>query len=289
MPADAEPRETPDLLRLARFVVVVVLHVLASFGVQGAEAAAAMTRSLPATLWRRSPTVFARRRGLYMELDLRDNVQRTFYFTGWYERRYVSLLMREAKAGDVYVDVGAHVGIHALLMARRFEELGTGRVLAFEAAPDLASRLSDAASRNRLVNIEVFNMGLGESRGVLELRSDPERWDAADAAVRSRVGPGPVVARARVESFDTWAQEARIDRVDIIKIDVEGDELTVLRGMTSALGRHRPRLIGVEIREYILKRAGGSAAEVRRALATAGYEPVPTPDLEGNFLFAPSR
>jgi FkbM family methyltransferase len=232
--------------------------------------------------------VRAKRRGVAFDLDLRDNVQRTLYFTGWYERRYLSLLLQETRRGDVYVDIGAHIGIHALLVARRLQQLGGGSVVAFEPSPDTVSQLSRTAARNLLTNVTVVDVALGAVRGSIELRADPERFEAADAAVRSRVGPGPVVARPRLTTFDEWLSGAEISRVDIVKIDVEGDELAVLQGMRNTLLRLKPRAVGVEIREYILERAGVSEAEVRAELAGAGYEAVPTADLESNFLFRPS-
>jgi FkbM family methyltransferase len=287
--AENEPADrSPLWVRAARWALVVGLTVLAAPNARCAETAAAATRRLPRAIWAHDPLVTAVRQGISFELDLRDNVSRTLYFTRWYERRYLTLLMNEARRGDVFVDVGAHIGIHALLVARRLQHLGGGSVVAFEPSPDLASNLSRAVARNHIPNVTIAAVGLGATAGSLKLYSDPERFDAWDTAVRSRVGPGPLAAHAQVTTFDAWRRDRHLKRVDIVKIDVEGDEVAVLQGMRDTLALMRPRVIGVEIRAYILERAGVSEAQVRVELESSGYESVHTPDLEGNFVFRPS-
>jgi hypothetical protein len=54
-----------------------------------------------------------RRLGLRLELDLRDNLERTLYATGTYEPALLRFLHDELRPGDVVLDVGAHIGVHA--------------------------------------------------------------------------------------------------------------------------------------------------------------------------------
>src|SRR5690349_11942579 len=82
---------------------------------------------VPEAWWLDAPRVMAGRLGLALALDLRDNLQRTVYFTGTYEPGLLRFLANELEPGDVVVDVGAHVGIHALTAAGRLRELGGGR------------------------------------------------------------------------------------------------------------------------------------------------------------------
>jgi hypothetical protein len=95
-----------------------------------------------------APLVRSRRLGLDLQLDLRDNLQRTLFYTGTYEPGLLGFLHDQLRCGDVAVDVGAHIGVHALTMARRLDQLGGGRVLAFEPAQDSAAKLRAAATRN---------------------------------------------------------------------------------------------------------------------------------------------
>jgi FkbM family methyltransferase len=184
--------------------------------------------AMPPAWWTAAPRVHARRLGLRLELDLRDNLQRTLYFTGTYEPGLLCLLEDELRPGDVVLDAGAHVGVHALTAARRLRALGAGRVIAFEPTPDSATTVRAAAGANGLA-VEVVESALGEADGEIELRGDP-RYSPHDAGVRSQFGDGDVVARAPVTTFDARAASERLDRLDVVKLDIEGAEILALRG-----------------------------------------------------------
>jgi FkbM family methyltransferase len=230
----------------------------------------ALTR-LPDGWWTVSPLVRVRRLGLRLDLDLRDNLQRALYATGTYEPALVRFLHDELRPGDVMVDVGAHIGVHALTAAARLRGLGGGTVVAFEPAHDSAARLRAAAARNRL-EVAVVEAALGAGPGTADLRADPA-YDIADAGVRSLHGHGTRVQTVRVTTFDAWAAEARLERLDLVKLDVEGAELEALRGMAGALGRLWPRALVVEVKRRVLERAGVDGDEVREYLDRLGYEP----------------
>jgi FkbM family methyltransferase len=224
---------------------------------------------VPEAWWEPIPEVAARRRGLRLRLDLRDNLQRTLFFTGTYEPGLLDLIEAELRPGDVMADVGAHVGVHALTAARRLQELGGGRVVAFEPTEDSAAAIRAAAARNGLP-VEVVRAGLGEEEGTLELRADP-RYGAFDAGVRSQFGEGEVVGTAPLTTFDRWAAEAGLDRLDVVKIDIEGAEILALRGMRGTLGRLRPRVLAIEVKDVVMARGPGDEAALHALLAECGY------------------
>jgi hypothetical protein len=82
------------------------------------------------------------------------------------------------------------------------------------------------------------------------------------------------VADVPIIRFDDWACETQLGRLDVVKIDVEGHELSVLNGMCASLTRHRPRLLILEIVESHLQRAGTTPREVTELVDGFGYEPV---------------
>jgi FkbM family methyltransferase len=211
-------------------------------------------------------TVHVRRNGLRLELDLRDNLQAILYYTGRYEPDILRFLRRELRAGDVVADVGAHIGVHALAAARILRRAG-GRVIAFEPASDSAAKLRAAARRNRL-RVEVVQTALGAHHGTAGLYGDA-RYDAADAGVRSQYGDAALVERVPVRTFDAWAEEAGLSRLDVVKIDVEGAEAAVLTGMSRSLRSLRPRAVLVEVKQR--ERTDTSAEELRELLRAHGY------------------
>ena len=232
---------------------------------------------VPPGWWSAQPRVRARRLGLDLELDLRDNLQRTLWFTGTYEPGLLRALHDELRPGDVVVDVGAHVGVHALSAARRLRELGGGgRVIAFEPTDDSSAAVRLAAARNDLP-VEVVRAGLGEADGTIELRGDP-RYGSADAGVRSQFGEGEVVATAPLLAFDGWAERNILDRLDVVKIDIEGAEILALRGMRDSLKRLKPRLLAIEVKDVVMERGPGDEASLHALLAECGYAPAGSPE-----------
>lgn len=225
---------------------------------------------LPEEWWLASPLLRVRRLGLNFELDLRDNLQRILYYTGTYEPGVIRFFRDELCRDDVFVDVGAHIGVHSLTVARHLQRRGGGRVIAFEPSHESAQRLRAAAHRNRLA-VTVIEGALGVSRGTIELFADPA-YDLADAGVRSQYGEGEFVQTASVTTLDAWANDVSLERLDAIKLDVDGAELAALQGMRESLRRLRPRVLVVEIKEVALERAGVEAEEVRRLLHSYGYE-----------------
>ena len=209
--------------------------------------------------------------GVEFVVDLRDNLQRTLFYLGEYEGELHDLLVGDLRAGDVFADIGANVGIHALPAARVLGPLG-GSVVAFEAAEDTATVLRDLAVRNGLP-VDVHVVALGRERAHAELRRSPD-WDPHDLGVRSLHGEGEVVGEVAVVTFDEWAEEHGLHRLDVVKIDVEGAEFDVLVGMQETLRRLRPRLLVVEVIEWFLQRAGSSSAELDAFLRDLGYEVV---------------
>lgn len=240
--------------------------------------------TLPRAWWDRPGRRRARRLGLELSLDLRDNVQRVVYFTGAYEPLTLGWLRHGLRPGDVYVDIGAHIGLHALVAARTLRGTG-GRVIAFEPSPDSAARLRQAAAANGL-DIELVELALGAAPGRVALRTDAA-WGVADAGVRSQFNDGPVVVEAERTSLDAWTERRPLNRLDIVKIDCEGAEVDVLAGMRKTLASHRPRAVLVECRPQSLRRASRSPAELRDVLASAGYRATGE-TMERNEVYAPS-
>jgi FkbM family methyltransferase len=223
-------------------------------------------------------TVQVRRQGVRLELDLRDNLQAVLYYAGRYEPAVRRFLHDELRRGDIVLDVGANIGVHALTAAKRLRELGGGRVIAFEPAADSVAKLNAGAARND-VQLEVVPTALGERPELATLRAD-SRYDEADAGVRSLYGDGDVVQEVPVLRLDDWAREHELSRLDVVKLDIEGAELAALAGASRTLKRLRPRAVLVEDKRK------ESSARLRAVLDELGY--LPTGDvLDHNAVFRP--
>ena len=208
--------------------------------------------------------------GVEFVLDLRDNLQRDLYYLGRYERELLEFLLGEVRPADIFVDVGAHIGTFALPIARRLT--GTGRVIAFEPAADTAATLQQNADRNG-IELTIVRSALGSNSRTDRLRhSTSSAYLPQDLGVRTLHGEGPVVAEVPVIPFDSWVADSGIDRVDLVKIDVEGSECEVLEGMQASLEAFKPRLIVIEVVDSHLARSGASAELLARVVARCAYQ-----------------
>lgn len=219
---------------------------------------------VPSRYWGSPPSARARRFGVSLELDLRDNVQRCLYFAGKYEPATIALIVDSLEPGHVVLDVGAHVGVHSLAAAA----VPGVRVISFEPMADSARALNRTVQRTSR-DVEVVEVALGDRRGRLELRTSPE-WGVHDAGVRSAFNTGPVVASASVVTFDEWNSTRHL-RPNLVKIDVEGFELAVIRGMSNLLENSPPSVLVVELKDSLLNRAGTSGKEVVDTVVGFGY------------------
>jgi FkbM family methyltransferase len=218
----------------------------------------------------RPRAIRAKRLGLDLKLDLRDDAQYFLFREGYYEPNLSARLVRELLPGDVFVDVGAHVGIHALVAARQLQQLGGGHVFAFEPAADTADRLASAARRNAIDNLTLVRLALGEANTQLELRAAGP-FGTDDPAMRSTFGTGRVLGSVATVRFDDWAQDAALWRLDLVKLDVEGGEFAALLGMRQTFATLRPRLVFIEVNPVTLGRAGVTREHLFAELGSSGY------------------
>lgn len=142
-------------------------------------------------------------------------------------------LFPSSKARNVVVlDVGANVGHHSLF----FGLMGASGI-AFEPNPKAASLARAKLNANRLSRWRLEELALSDHEGVMNLYL-PDGCNLGTASLEKRVGARtvqvPVLAGDRCPSIQQLSQ------VDYIKIDVEGHELSVLRGLSQTLRRHRP-------------------------------------------------
>jgi len=184
---------------------------------------------------------------------------------GAYEPEVAEVLRREIRPGNVCIDIGAHVGYYAILMARLTGE--EGAVVAFEPVPENFEMLQRNIALNSLTNVQLEPLAVSEGEGGLRLtlRSD-EQFTMTASASGYAVGDRRKVIDVATCSLDGYL--ARLGSVpDIIQIDVEGAELAVLKGAKATLRKARPKLL-IEIHGW----EGPERDEVSRFLSSFGYQ-----------------
>jgi FkbM family methyltransferase len=179
-----------------------------------------------------------RREGILLDLDLGDWNQRLYYL-GATETRKLRLMRTLLPPRGVFVDVGGHVGLHTLTMARHLS-VG-GRVLAFEPMAENLACLRRNIELNELANVRVEPIALGDREATVGLFVPPGHRGGPTAGTRVQASEGWIQAgTARCRPLDACFEESRLD---LMKLDVEGDEVAVLRGATRLLKTHQPVLV----------------------------------------------
>ncbi|MGQ0663075.1 MAG: FkbM family methyltransferase [Pseudomonadota bacterium] len=177
-------------------------------------------------------------------------------------------------ASDAAVfDVGGHAGQFAKLFARLAPK---GQIYVFEPGGYALSILRLAVQLNRLKNVHIVPMGLGDRPDRLILNV-PIKSSGSYGFGLSHLG-APADSRPRrreyitVTTMDRFVSECGLSRLDLIKADIEGWELRMLVGGAATVDKLRPALL-LEVNDTALRRAGDDAASLWQWLTTRDYVP----------------
>ncbi|GAA4318171.1 FkbM family methyltransferase [Compostibacter hankyongensis] len=207
----------------------------------------------------------AERGGIVYELDLRQHLDHGIYFGSTDPAK--ETLYREVQEGDTVLDIGSNLGEVLLNFARRTGK--NGRVYGFEPHPVTFNKLKRNVELNPFSCISLFNLGLSDRKGSFSMAVPDERNTGMNRILPEGEAPGSL--RVDTEKLDDFVLAQELDRVDLIKIDVEGFELFVLRGGEATLRRFRPRLF-IELVDDNLKAHGFRARDIIAFLTPYGYQ-----------------
>jgi FkbM family methyltransferase len=142
-------------------------------------------------------------------------------------------------SGGTAIDVGAHIGSYTLRMARRFE-----RVIAFEPNPYNSHLLRLNIQLNKMRNIDVEDAALSDTNEVSPFFLQRSTGGTGSLDPLHYGFKYDTTVRVEVKKLDDFG----IDKVDVLKIDTEGNELRVLKGASRTIERARP-VIAVEVHQ----------------------------------------
>jgi FkbM family methyltransferase len=176
---------------------------------------------------------------------------------------------RLLRPGDVVIDVGANIGHYSLLAASVVGPLG--RVHAFECSPETLALLSNNVAKNKLQNIAVHPFAASDERGALSLNVTAIglSWFTPHSNWPVVSGSGTSVEVQTVPVDDIVSAP-----VNLVKIDAEGVDLNVLKGMKRILSESPGVSIIVEWAPPLLVEAGKDPMEIIQWLQNAGFSKI---------------
>ena len=216
-----------------------------------------------------NPTPIQWHRNLRIILHPHNGLSGVLATSGFYEPHELMVLKKLLQPGDTFIDCGANIGLYSLYAASLVGN--TGKVLAFEPSVREMRRLVENISLNSLTNITCFSCALSDHQGPAQFsiaqvtgeNTLAETFSYTNTALAERV-------TVSCQLLDNIIQEQSITQIKLIKIDVEGAELHVLRGAEKLIALMRPAIL-LELFPAALHSMHTAVTDIDMFLKNAGY------------------
>lgn len=200
-------------------------------------------------------------------IDKADTVvSQELILSGKWEEYETSVFKKNIKKGDVVLDIGAHIGYYTLIAARAVGDDGT--VFAFEPDPRNFFLLTKNIKENGYKNVILVNKALADKTGVLRLFLNTE--NTGDHRIYNSSDIRRAVKIRSVTLDDFFKDKDK--RINMIKIDVQGSEVSVFKGGEKLIKQNPDVKILTEFWPYGLSLSGSSAKEYADLLADNNFK-----------------
>lgn len=169
-----------------------------------------------------------------------ENIGSDIYHYGIFERVVPEAICRLLDERETAIEVGANIGQNCSLMA--FQTTPAGRAIAFEPHPEIFQELKTNSSRwpeKVRQNLQLENFALSETNGEAWLANGSQFEHNRGSAALTSISDNQLGFRVNLRRLDEYIKEN--EKVGVCKIDVEGHELSVLKGAEDALSRRAIR------------------------------------------------
>jgi FkbM family methyltransferase len=182
-----------------------------------------------------------------------------------FEKPVIEDLVRSLEDDDIFFDIGANFGRYSCLVGTA---VPTAQVFAFEPNPEAASVLRGNLRWN-CIDAHVIKTALSNREGEtsLDLQEGAER-----ASIQDESGPTSDSITVRMITLDNLLEREGLPHPSVIKVDVEGAELKVIKGMRATLPIKDLRLLYCEVHPHLMKKMGDKESELFAYLDEAGFE-----------------
>lgn len=177
--------------------------------------------------------------GTRLSLDSRQSAERWIIYSGNYQPAVTQILRQYTKPGDFCLDVGANLGFYTIKLGRWV--LPGGKVAAFEANPSMINRIRQNIALNNFTHVSVIQKAIHNKLGTSSfyIRADPGK----SSIHGHRATESDQQITVETLTIDEFIAQSRWDRLDIIKIDIEGNDCNALLGAAQALRCFRPFIV----------------------------------------------
>lgn len=211
-------------------------------------------------------TTKLRRYGLRFDYNPNSEIGRYIYYRGIFEEQVLRTIEGCLQPGMTFIDVGANIGLHTVVAAKLVGS--KGHVIAFEPLSRARKQATENIRLNKLTNVILHADAVGKEIGSARIHLIDGSNDG-----QSTLQPGDGRAHP-YEDIRVVTLDAALKEIPncVMKVDVEGGEMDVLRGAEGFIRNSRPKAIFVECVGDYLKRFGSTRRDVIAWLHSAGYE-----------------
>jgi FkbM family methyltransferase len=198
------------------------------------------------------------RLGYEMMVDLRAETEFLAYYTGEYDTRNIRSALRLVQPHWTILDVGANIGFWSVPLAHALKQ--SGRLHCFEPVPSNFRLLTANVKRNCVAaTVDVHQLGLSDRSGNVQISLREDFAGGSDTGNAAIVIDGNdsrfQCVQAEVRPLDALFDSLSLNRLDFVKVDIEGHEHKFLVGAAQAIARFRPILF-MEINDQYYERQG---------------------------------
>ena len=184
------------------------------------------------------------RDGRNLAINTKNFSYRFIYFTGEYEQAITEIFSQLVKPGDVCLDIGANMGWYTTLFQRLVGSNGV--VHAFEPVPPTFKHLGENVRLNEPQNVRLNNLALGDEEKEIELHIFDDLPDG-HASIATFGHSDFQSYTSRMITLDSYLEETGTDNVRLVKMDIEGAELMMLKGASKLFQQQDLPILEVEM------------------------------------------
>ncbi len=195
---------------------------------------------------------------LTINLNLSEHMQSRIFWLGFYNESIVSFLNNFLQPGMTVIDVGANIGEITLVAAKRVTP--TGKIISFEPVTTINSLLEKNLQKNNISWVTTVKQGLADKNGdaiiFTSSNDDTNNLENIGLGTIYPMGERKVpIETISISTMDKYLEEFPIEKLDLIKIDIEGAEIPCLLGAIKTIIKFRPHII-LETQEETYTAAG---------------------------------
>lgn len=197
----------------------------------------------------------------YLNIHLQEWIQQQIFLLNGYEKNEIAYLNKNAHFINTFIDIGSNIGFYSLQLASRNKKV---IIYAFEPLELNYNQLVKNINLNSFDNIITNRLAIGQKNTIAEITYNLKNNNLGEASIANNNGDQKEIVS--VITLDSFFVKEKV-KIDLIKIDIEGYELSALNGMENILKNYKPDIL-IELNVEQDKK---QCAEIDLLLSNLGY------------------